>query len=79
MPQLNPAAGRGRERPYVLECLPTIRWRLQLWDVASSWRQRLLFPIDGPIADSSPRLDMAANKNAAPYAVDTWPLLQHAR
>jgi hypothetical protein len=38
----------------------------------------LAFPIDGLITDSLQGLDMAANK-MLPYAVDTLPLLQHAR
>jgi hypothetical protein len=28
---------------------------LQLWDAASSWQQRLHFPIDGLTAEISPR------------------------
>jgi hypothetical protein len=52
---------------------------LQLWDAASSWQQRLLFPIDGLNTDSLQSLDMAASQNAAPYAADARPLLQHAR
>ena len=54
--------------------VPTIQRRLQLWDAASSWRQRLLFPIDGLITDSLQGLDTGASQNAARYAVDAWPL-----
>ena len=54
-----------------LECLPTIQWRLQLWDAVSSWRQRLHFPIDGRLRTVLQGLHIAASQNAAPYSVDT--------
>ena len=38
----------------------------------------LAFPHLRPITDSLQSLDMAASQNAAPYAADARPLLQHA-
>ena len=42
---IRPAAGRGRERPYVQNAC-VIQWQLQLWAAVSCWRPGSHFPFD---------------------------------